>query len=49
MLLGHEFLATDGSFQIGLAVIDSDGTNLHWVATEVHDEHQPDWGTAPLQ
>ena len=49
VLLGHEFLAEDGSFQVGLAVIDADGTNLHWVATEVHDEHQPDWGTAPLQ
>ena len=49
VLLGHEFLAKDGSFQVGLAVIDADGTNLHWVATEVHDEHQPDWGTAPLQ
>ena len=49
VLLGHEFLATDGSFQVGLAVIDADGTNLRWVATEVHDEHQPDWGTAPLQ
>ncbi len=49
VLLGHEFLAKDGSFQIGLAVIDADGTNLKWVAAEVHDEHQPDWGTAPLQ
>ena len=49
VLLGHEFLAKDGSFQVGLAVIDADGTNLHWVATEVQDEHQPDWGTAPLE
>ena len=46
---GHEFLAKDGSFQVGLAVIDADGTNLRWVAAEVHNEHQPDWGTAPLQ
>jgi TolB protein len=49
VLLGHEFLAEDGSFQVGLAVIDADGTNLHYVAPVVHDEHQPDWGTAPLR
>jgi len=49
VLLGHEFRADDGSFQIGLAMVNADGTNLQWVATQVHDEHQPDWGTAALQ
>jgi Tol biopolymer transport system component len=49
VLLGHEFLEDDGSFRQGLALIDPDGSNLDWVALEVHAEHQPDWGTAPLQ
>jgi len=49
VLLGHEFLEDDGSFRQGLALIDPDGSNLDWVAPEVHAEHQPDWGTAPLQ
>ena len=49
VLLGHELLGTDGSFQVGLAVINADGSDLDWVAPEVEMEHQPDWGTAPLQ
>ena len=49
VLLGHALLGADGLFREGLAVINPDGTNLDWVAPEVHEEHQPDWGTAPLQ
>ena len=49
VLLGHELLASDGSFRHGLAVVSEDGSDLDWVAPEVQAEHQPDWGTAPLQ
>jgi Tol biopolymer transport system component len=49
VLLGHGLLGADGLFREGLAVINADGSNLDWVAPEVHVEHQPDWGTAPLQ
>jgi hypothetical protein len=49
VLLGHELMGTDGSFRKGLAVINADGSDLDWVAPEVQMEHQPDWGTAPLQ
>jgi Tol biopolymer transport system component len=48
VLLGHGLL-DDGVFQQGLALIGVDGSGLDWVAPEVHVEHQPDWGTAPLR
>ena len=49
VLVGHELLEDDGTFLHGLAVVRADGTGLAWAAPEVHEEHQPDWGTAPLQ
>ena len=35
--------------QVGLAVADADGNDVQWVSPGVHDEHQPDWGIAPLE
>jgi Tol biopolymer transport system component len=49
IIAGHEFLDDDGTFRVGLVVLNADGSDLQWAATEVHEEHQPDWGTAPLQ
>ena len=49
VLLGHQLLEEDGSFREGLALVNPDGSGLDWAAPEVHVEHQPDWGTAPLQ
>ena len=49
VLLGHQLLGADGSIREGLALVSADGTGLHWAAPEVQAEHQPDWGTAPLQ
>jgi hypothetical protein len=49
VLLGHELLEDDGSFRRGLATIGADGSRLAWAAREVHEEHQPDCGTARLQ
>jgi Tol biopolymer transport system component len=48
IVAGHEFF-DDGVFQQGLVVVDADGSNLHWLANETHEDHQPDWGTAPLE
>jgi Tol biopolymer transport system component len=48
IIAGREHLQPDGTWRVGLVIVDADGSNLHWVATDVHDEHQPDWGTAPL-
>jgi TolB protein len=49
LLVGHEYLADDGTFRAGLAVSGADGGAVQWISPQVHDEHQPDWGTAPLQ
>jgi Tol biopolymer transport system component len=49
VLLGRQFADPEGSFREGLSVINADGSDLDWVAPEVQMEHQPDWGTAPLQ
>ena len=49
VLLGHQLLEADGSFREGLAMIRPDGSGLDWAAPEVQMEHQPDWGSAPLQ
>jgi Tol biopolymer transport system component len=44
ILAGHEFFGDDGTFRVGLVQVNPDGSDLHWAATEVHEEHQPDWG-----
>lgn len=49
VLAGREFLDQDGNFRSGLVVVDADGSDLRWVSPGAHDEHQPDWGTAPLE
>ena len=49
VLLGHQLLEEDGAFREGLATVRPDGRGLAWAASEVQMEHQPDWGTAPLQ
>ena len=49
LIAGHEFLDDEGTYERGLVVVDADGSNLHWLSTEFHDEHQPDWGTALLE
>ncbi len=49
LLAGREFLADDGTFREGLVMVNADGSDLHWVADGLGAEHQPDWGTAPLQ
>jgi len=49
VLAGREFLDQDGNFRSGLVAVDADGSDLRWVSPGAHDEHQPDWGTAPLQ
>jgi TolB protein len=48
VLFGHEHF--DGTaVKRGLATIHTDGTGMQWVSPNVAWEHQPDWGTAPLQ
>lgn len=49
IIAGREFLDNDGNFMAGFVLVNADGTNLHWAASTVREEHQPDWGTAPLQ
>ena len=49
VLAGREYRAPDGTWRTGLVMVNPDGSDLHWVATDVDGEHQPDWGTAPLQ
>ena len=48
LLAGREHLDDDGTFRVGLVMVDADGSDLHWVADGLGAEHQPDWGTAPL-
>ena len=48
IIAGHEFLDDDGTFRVGLVMVNADGSDLRWAAPEVHEEHQPDWGTALL-
>jgi hypothetical protein len=40
-------LTADGQFLAGLQTTRPDGTDHQWVS--VGDEHQADWGTAPVQ
>ena len=49
LIAGHEFWTDEGTYERGLVVVDADGSNLHWLSTEFHDDHQPDWGTALLE
>jgi Tol biopolymer transport system component len=49
IIAGREFLDDDGTVNQGFVMVDADGDNLHWIATPAQAEHQPDWGTAPLQ
>lgn len=46
ILFSHLELTDDGQFLLGLQTIRPDGTRQQWISTE--DEHQADWGTAPL-
>ena len=46
ILFSHLELTDSGEFLQGLATIRPDGTGQEWVS--FGDEHQPDWGTAPL-
>jgi Tol biopolymer transport system component len=48
VIAGREYLDKDGTFTAGLVIVNADGSDLRWVAPEVHEEHQPDWGSAPL-
>jgi hypothetical protein len=49
ILAGREYLDPSEGFRAGLVVVNADGTGLRWVSPDVDGEHQPDWGTAPLQ
>ena len=49
LIAGREFVDENGEYQRGLVVVDADGSNLHWLSTDFHEDHQPDWGTAPLE
>lgn len=49
VIAGHEFLDPDGQFREALVVLNADGSDLNWVSDDAHGEHQPDWGTAPLE
>jgi Tol biopolymer transport system component len=48
ILAGREYLEA-GVFRAGLVVVEADGTGLHWLAPAGGEEHQPDWGSAPLE
>jgi TolB protein len=49
ILSGHELVDNTGTYKSGLVVLNADGSDVHWVSPTVAGEHQPDWGTAPLQ
>ncbi len=49
ILAGHETYDTEAGYRSGLVVADADGSDLDWVTMDVQHEHQPDWGTAPLE
>jgi TolB protein len=49
IIAGREFLADDGTFTVGLVIVDPANGGVDWVSSTVDQEHQPDWGTAPLQ
>ncbi len=46
IIFSHFELAPDGDFVAGLQTIAPDGTGQHLISQ--NDEHQADWGTAPL-
>jgi TolB protein len=48
ILVGHGIIGPDG-YTVGLATINPDGSGLAWASADPQVEHQPDWGTAPLQ
>jgi Tol biopolymer transport system component len=39
----------DGTYTSGLVMVDPADGSVDWVAPQVAGEHQPDWGSAPLQ
>jgi Tol biopolymer transport system component len=47
ILFSHLELTPDREFLAGLQSIAPDGSGQHWIAQD--DEHQADWGTAPLE
>lgn len=49
ILAGREYLDDNGVFRSGLIMLNADGSDLQWVSPDVRGEHQPAWGTAPLQ
>ena len=44
----HDLKTSDG-FEVGLQVISPGGTGQRWVSDLRGNEHQADWGIAPLQ
>jgi Tol biopolymer transport system component len=48
IMLTHHVETSDG-FQVGLQLISPQGRGQHWVSEMPNDEHQADWGIAPLQ
>ena len=49
IIAGHEFLADDGTFTVGLVIVDPANGRVEWASSTVNGEHQPDWGSASLQ
>ena len=49
IIAGHELLADEGTFTVGLVFVDPANGRVEWASSTVNGEHQPDWGSAPLQ
>jgi hypothetical protein len=45
-MFSHLELTPDGEFVAGLQTITPDANGQHWISYD--NEHQADWGTAPL-
>ena len=48
IMLTHH-VETSSGFQLGLQIVNPKGNGQHWVSETPGNEHQADWGVAPLQ
>jgi Tol biopolymer transport system component len=48
ILFVHAIYTPEAGFTLGLQTMNPDGSGRAWVSDQHGEEHQPDWGTAPL-
>ena len=49
ILFVHASFTAENGFVMGLQSVKPDGTGQAWISSIRAEEHQPEWGTAPLQ